>query len=175
MWRCRPFHQGLSKSRGWSNNKLSVHLSQCRLRHGDYYRPPTKLREGNVFSSVCLSRRGVPCDHYPLKHWTSLYRTPLSPALPLPPDMEPHWKLLHTSDIWWPLMVTCSNLYTSGTPTSADIWWLLSTYGQCKPVVRILLHPAETLNNADKCDAIKSFWLDFITVVYEKCILKCLE
>ena len=31
-----------------------------------YYLPPTKLREGNVFSRVYLSVNGVvPCDHYP--------------------------------------------------------------------------------------------------------------
>ena len=30
-----------------------------------YYRPPTKLWEGNVFTRVCLSvHRGFPCDHY---------------------------------------------------------------------------------------------------------------
>ena len=36
----------------------------CNL---DNYRPWTKLREGNVFTGVCLFRGGreVPCDHYP--------------------------------------------------------------------------------------------------------------
>ena len=28
------------------------------------------------------------------------------------------------SDIWWSLLETCSNLFTSD-PTGADIWWLL--------------------------------------------------
>ena len=37
----------------------------CDFQNGGYC-PPTKLREGNVFSRVCLStRKGVPCDHYP--------------------------------------------------------------------------------------------------------------
>ena len=53
-----------------------------------FYHPPTKLQEGNVFSCVCLSTLGIPCDHYPWWHWTSL---PPVPALPLPPlNMEPH-------------------------------------------------------------------------------------
>ena len=31
-----------------------------------FYRPPTKLREGNVFTRVCLSvHKGVPYDQYP--------------------------------------------------------------------------------------------------------------
>ena len=40
------------------------------LQVGNYtYRPPMKLREGKVFTGVCLSfyagGRGSPCDHYP--------------------------------------------------------------------------------------------------------------
>ena len=47
-----------------------------------------------------------------LEHGTSLDRD--SPILPSP-DMGPHWTGGHH----------CSNLFTSDTPTGADIWWLL--------------------------------------------------
>ena len=42
------------------------------------------------------------------------------------------------SDIWWPSMETCSNLFILGSPTSVHIlWW--STYSLRKQAVRILL------------------------------------
>ena len=40
-----------------------------------YYRPPTKLREGNVFSRVCLSG-GDPILPLPTIHWTRSTGTP---------------------------------------------------------------------------------------------------
>ena len=46
-------------------------LTQTHEPHNDqshfsFYRPPMKLREANVFSSVCLSvHRRVSYDHYP--------------------------------------------------------------------------------------------------------------
>ena len=46
-----------------------------------FYRPSTKLREGNVFSRVC------PCDH--LMHWTSLYSPQTSDMGP--PQPCPSW------------------------------------------------------------------------------------
>ena len=54
----------------------------------DFYRPPTKLREGNVFSRVCLSvilsrGWGAPIWPLPMMHWTSLCR--VSPYLNLQP------------------------------------------------------------------------------------------
>ena len=49
--------------------------------------PPRQLSdEGHVFSRACPSfclrggLVGVPCDHYPMMHWTSLWR---------PPDLGP--------------------------------------------------------------------------------------
>ena len=64
--------------------------------------PPTKLREGTVFSRVCLSmilstgRKGP----LPTIHWTSVYITP-SPD-PISPPPTPTWDLtLHG-----PLLVT---------------------------------------------------------------------
>ena len=54
------------------------------------YRPPTKLREGNVLTGVCLFMgRVVPMWPLLMNHWTSLYRAPPTPA-PLPTsDMGP--------------------------------------------------------------------------------------
>ena len=84
---------------------------QCNWLH---YRPPTKLRESNVFMRVCLSRG----THVTMIHWASLYR-----GLPHPqPKSLQTWDLrpprLHpgspASDIWWPPLETCSNLFTSG-------------------------------------------------------------
>ena len=47
-----------------------------------FYRLPTKFREGNVFSRVCLSTDGeVPYDHY---RWC------IQRPLALSPDMGPH-------------------------------------------------------------------------------------
>ena len=41
--------------------KTSVSMMYC-------YRPPTKLREGNIFSCVCLSVQGGPMWPSPMKH-----------------------------------------------------------------------------------------------------------
>ena len=92
-----------------------------------------------MFSQVSLCHsvnRGFPCDHYPWcigphctwspcpvpQHGTSLYRDPTSSR---------HGTSLYRnpspSDILWPSLEICSNLFTSGPPgfTSADIWCLL--------------------------------------------------
>ena len=86
-----------------------------------YYRPPTELREGNVFSRVCLSSclftvLGPMCP-LPMMHWTSpiaghgtsLYREPLT--------------------LWtWDITVLDlparhgTLLYKDLSPISADIW-----------------------------------------------------
>ena len=44
----------------------------------NYYCPPTKLREGNVFTGVCLSfHKGVSTVwQLPMMYWTSLYVSP---------------------------------------------------------------------------------------------------
>ena len=77
----------------------------------DYiYRPPTKLRQGNVVSRVCSTfcpQGWVTCDHYsslyrtppqswPPQHETSLYRdTPLALALPPAMALPDMLKLVH--------------------------------------------------------------------------------
>ena len=99
------------------------------------YRPQTKLREGNVFRGVCLfTRREV---------YVTLSHDALDLTVPTPPlpDMGPEYLtpsfLLLTfgghrwrhgptplaTDILWPLLESCSNLFTGGptTPTCTDI------------------------------------------------------
>ena len=46
-----------------------------------FYHPPDKLREGHVFSPVCLSVHGagVPMRLLPMMHWASLYKAPPHP------------------------------------------------------------------------------------------------
>ena len=50
------------------------------ISHSHNYRPPTILREGNVFSRVCLPVRergeGSPCGHYPWWHWSLTIQGP---------------------------------------------------------------------------------------------------
>ena len=106
-------------------NKGSVVLGNAlnciTYRCGDgCYRPSTKLREGNTFNRVCpWFCPGGPMWPLTMVHWASLYTAP-----PFSSDMIPHWT--PASDIWWPSLEICSNLFTSGrTPTGADIWSLL--------------------------------------------------
>ena len=57
------------------------------------------------------------------RHWTSLHRTLQSRphGIWTPPYSDPP-----CSDIWWPSLETCSNLFTWGSlPPCTDIWWLL--------------------------------------------------
>ena len=90
---------------------------QCNWLH---YHPPMKLRESNVFMHVCLSRGTHVTISYDAFGLT-VQGTPPSPA-EVPSDMGPQAPHLHpgspASDIWWPPLETCSNLFTSGsTPT----------------------------------------------------------
>ena len=105
---------------------ISAYCKRC-IRFLFYYRPPTKLGEGNVLTRVCLSvhrgRRGAMWP-LPVIHWTSLYR-----PSPWPRPCSSTWDLTVrgclwtlgltvqgplTSDIWWTSLETCSNLFTSG-------------------------------------------------------------
>ena len=55
----------------WSLGVLTIYSHLAFLHFvvtRRFYHPPTKLREGNVFSCVCpsfCSQTGVPCEHYP--------------------------------------------------------------------------------------------------------------
>ena len=106
-------------------NKWCFDVSICSSTL--FYRPTTKLREGNVFTGVCLSvHSGVPHVILPKVHWTSLYRTPPSGHGTWgPPDPA----RTPVRDIWWPSLETCSNLFIgphtslySTPPHSTDIW-----------------------------------------------------
>ena len=105
--------------------------------------------------SVILLKRGFSCDHYPWcigphctdppapglalstsSHGTSLCKDPLAlgPSL----DMAPHYTGPATSDIWWPSLETCSNLFISELrtlfcPTSTDILILLTHVWSAQP------------------------------------------
>ena len=67
-----------------------------------FYRPPRKLREGNVFTGVCLSfnSRGSPMWPLPMTHWTS----PPGPLV-LTPSPWP-WPPFQTLHIGIPPVVT---------------------------------------------------------------------
>ena len=142
---------------------------KSRIHQGrNSYCPPTKLSEGNVFTGLCVSvHMGSPFDHYPWcigphcaappprhKTWG-----PPIPVLP-PQDMRPgnpsHTPTPSspTSDIWWPLLETCSNLYirphcTATPPPRETTGSCLRNYGQRKRAVRILLECFLVLNCAN--------------------------
>ena len=76
--------------------------------------PPTKLREGNVFTHVCLFTGRMQCDYGPVER-SSLEDPPLA--------LLPTWdlfKLVHFGPPS-PHFQTCSNLFTSQSG------WLPST------------------------------------------------
>ena len=123
--------------------RLIILLARSFLFH--YYRPPTRLREGNVFSRVCHSVHrgggGSPCDitHGALDltvQPTGLGLSPLQtwdPPSP-PPDMGPPrpWPPLVTSgDHHWRPGQTCSLDLTVQSPPPILISSGLhrSTYG----------------------------------------------
>ena len=81
---------------------------------GCCYCPPMKLLEVNVFICVHLFIILFPGggSHVIPGHGTS--------GAPIPAPLA--------TDIWWPLLETCSNLLTSGPlpiPAGANFWWLL--------------------------------------------------
>ena len=86
-----------------------------------FYRPPMKLREGNVLTRVPLSvhREGVPLWPLFMIHGTSLYKDSLPSPSPAPStsDMGPPWPQPPGSDIFWSPLETYSNLFTWGHPS----------------------------------------------------------
>ena len=64
--------------------------------------------EGDVFTGVCpsviLSTRGAPCDHHPwcIGTWGLSPHPDTRHGIHTPPP---------ATDIWWPLLETCPNLY----------------------------------------------------------------
>ena len=107
-----------------------VHTSVLDALRSGFNLPPTKLREGNVFSHLCPSvshsvRRGdgdgVQCGHYhyrnPPPHMGSLYRTPQSQS-------QPHSSLVVTSggQDWRPVQAC---LLEDPPPTN-QCWYLVA-------------------------------------------------
>ena len=117
-------------------------LGEQESRVAFHYRPPTELQEGNFFRLVCLlfclSTGRSPCDHYPWclePHCTVTPLPPLDirpripfPSLTLPDPSQPqhqtwdpsHWLRPSVTDIWWPILEPCSNLFTWGPPNPPD-------------------------------------------------------
>ena len=112
--------------------------------HTFNYRPPTKLRKGNIFSCVCSSfcPQGDPMWPLPMLHWTSPYRNPSAcPHAHFQTwDMEPHCIVTHPpppDPASLDMGPCCTRiLVTSGgqdwipvqtcppeDPPSRDIWW----------------------------------------------------
>ena len=92
----------------------------------DYYRSPTMLWEGNVFTDVCVSicsqGAGSLCDHYPwyIGHHCKSPPIPWTSDLGPPPptsDLDPQPP---PSDIWWLSLKTCSNLFIWEHPGSTS-------------------------------------------------------
>ena len=81
-----------------------------------YYRPPTRLREGNVFSHVCPS-----VSHS--VHGVPLYRDPSSGR-----GTSLHWDPAFCKWHLVAIMEICSNVFTSDPSTGADIWCLVHTW-----------------------------------------------
>ena len=75
-----------------------------------------RQQEDHIFSPVCLftGRGGDPCDHYP---WC----------------IGPHHARTPGSDIWWPKMETCSNLF-SGGPQGGSLYDVTSYLAACSHV-----------------------------------------
>ena len=102
-----------------------------------FYRPPTKLREGNVFSRVCLSVCSWRIPMWPLQTFSKLFTSgnplalacpsyphgdPLAPSNRLklfhlrPPDpLSPTSRHVQTYKFTWEPTKPCSILFTSGT------------------------------------------------------------
>ena len=104
-----------------------------------YYRPPTKLREGNVFTRVCVCLsnmgRGGPMWPIFIMHWTSMYSPPSRHGTSL--DRDPQPPLGTSGGNHWIPVQTCSlqGISSSG----AAIWWLLKLVRSVQWVVCILL------------------------------------
>ena len=110
------------------------------LSTGLNYRLPMKLQEGNGFPRVCLFIGVLPCD---IIHdvFDLTEQGSLSPPPPRTSDHQ-NWDsrgppsiwhgppcLSPASDIWWPLLETCSNVFIWGPIPPHQYWHLTSLYG----------------------------------------------
>ena len=89
------------------------------------YRPPTKLREGNILIQVCLStgREGSPCGHYQwcMMHWTPPYSPPLPTWDMGPPTSAPRQDMGPIPSPNHPLVLTSGGMATKAR-TVASYW-----------------------------------------------------
>ena len=97
---------GLRTAMNWN-----VRSTNTGMKAKNFYRPPTKLREGNVFTDVCHSLQG---------------RGPVWPV----------WPLLVTSGDHHSRPVQSCSLQDHSVPTPGGYW---TTYSWCKRVDHILL------------------------------------
>ena len=125
-------------------SRISFRVNGLWKRHhidtNNIYHPPTKIRECNVFTGVCLSfwsgdphltisddtfdltKQGYP--YQPCSDQTRAVGTPW----PLPLSRHGSWQAPSpcspANDIWWTSLETCSNLF---------IWphWIASSHTHC--------------------------------------------
>ena len=87
-----------------------------------------RLGEGYVFSRVCLlfTHRGKESHvtNVTITHDALDFIVQPPPSWPHPRHENSVTHFPPASDIWWPQLEICSDLFTSGSPC-ADIWWML--------------------------------------------------
>ena len=101
-------------------------------KNGLYYRPQTRLREGNVFTDVCLSMgddgSNIKCIMGYVTRWYGTYRERSGRVPPGHQTWRPP-----PSEIWCWSLKTCSNLFTWDPPLpgarSGRGHWNQITYG----------------------------------------------
>ena len=102
----------------WPFFHCLIHMAQTPI----YYRPPTKLRESNAFSHVCLFTRvgeGIPMWPLIMMHCTPLYRVPLLLDVRLHCTTPPHLPTWDPTTGGFPDMeLHC----TSPPPPSWHLW-----------------------------------------------------
>ena len=131
----------LENSRKYFSLESGNHDSLVYLPKCVYYRPPTKLREGSVFTGVCHSVQWGEAPMWPLPMMppTSLYNTPL----PVPHQTWDPWRPVRTC--------LCTPL---GTTSGSGLW---STY-DFQRAVRILLEcflvPCKLTKACYHCDTL---------------------
>ena len=132
------------------------------------YRPPMKLREGNVFMRVCLSTGGVPYDHYP---WYIGLQYTGPPAPPSTHGTLPTWEILlqpPASYQWHLVANTTDQFKLVQFRAPPPVLTLAVTEGSVQPfIVRplMLLHFSVTLGFSGMKVKIGSNWKQESTIL----------
>ena len=97
------------KFRAYSIKYFRSNRSMFSLRWVSFFRPPTKLWEGNIFIRVCMSfsPRG-PLHTAPARSLSTI-KGPLA--------------LIPASHTWWSRPEICSNFYTLRPPIPLPLWY----------------------------------------------------